>query len=269
MTRTGVARGVPYPAEQGIRIWRATHCVFDPFAGSFRRRYRGVRQHQRSMEITRWIRSSAPPAAHNTRRAAARRRNARSARKSGNTFRRAGRPGRRRRRWRPGISTRTASTSPAVIGIGTQPSFAIGQRALLICTPDGNVLWDCISMLDAATIALINGLGGLQAIGISHPHFYTTMVDWSRAFGGVPIHLHADDQRWIMRPDPSRPLVERRDPQAPARRDAGPLRRPFSGRHRAALGQGRRRPRRVVLVRHRDGDDGPKIPRASCAAIRT
>ena len=25
----------------------------------------------------------------------------------------------------------------------------------------------------------------------------------SRAFGGIPIHLHADDQRWIMRPDPS------------------------------------------------------------------
>jgi glyoxylase-like metal-dependent hydrolase (beta-lactamase superfamily II) len=90
---------------------------------------------------------------------------------------------------------------PGVIGIGTQPQFAIGQRALLVCTPNGNVLWDCISMLDAATIALINGLGGLQAIGISHPHFYTTMVEWSRAFGGVPIHLHGSDARWIMRPD--------------------------------------------------------------------
>jgi hypothetical protein len=57
-------------------------------------------------------------------------------------------------------------------------------------------------MLDAATITLIEGLGGLKAIGISHPHFYTTMVEWSRAFGGIPIHLHAADQRWIMRPDP-------------------------------------------------------------------
>jgi hypothetical protein len=92
---------------------------------------------------------------------------------------------------------------PGLIGIGTQPSFAIGQRALLVCTGAGNVLWDCIAMLDAATIALINGLGGLKAIGISHPHFYTTMVEWSRAFGGVPIHLHAADQRWIMRRDPS------------------------------------------------------------------
>jgi len=92
---------------------------------------------------------------------------------------------------------------PGVIGIGTQPSFAIGQRALLVCTAAGNVLWDCISMLDPATITLIEGRGGLQAIGISHPHFYTTMVEWSRAFGGVPIHLHADDAQWIMRPDPA------------------------------------------------------------------
>jgi hypothetical protein len=90
---------------------------------------------------------------------------------------------------------------PGVIGIGTQPIFAIGQRALLVCTPHGNVLWDCISMLDAATVTLINGLGGLSAIAISHPHFYTTMVEWSRAFGDIPVHLHAADQQWIMRPD--------------------------------------------------------------------
>lgn len=92
---------------------------------------------------------------------------------------------------------------PGVIGIGTEPHFAIGQRALLLCTPNGNVLWDCIAMLDRATVTLINGLGGLEAIGISHPHFYTTMVEWSRAFGGVPIHLHARDRRWVMRPDPA------------------------------------------------------------------
>jgi glyoxylase-like metal-dependent hydrolase (beta-lactamase superfamily II) len=90
-----------------------------------------------------------------------------------------------------------------VIGIGTQPQFAIGQRALLVCTAVGNVLWDCISLLDDATVTLINALGGLKAIGISHPHFYTAMVEWSRAFGGVPIHLHAADRQWIMRPDPA------------------------------------------------------------------
>jgi hypothetical protein len=92
---------------------------------------------------------------------------------------------------------------PGLIGIGTVPGFAIGQRALIICTPHGNVLWDCISLIDEATVTLIRGLGGLSAIAISHPHFYTTLVEWSRAFGNVPVHLHADDSAWVMRPDPS------------------------------------------------------------------
>jgi glyoxylase-like metal-dependent hydrolase (beta-lactamase superfamily II) len=65
------------------------------------------------------------------------------------------------------------------------------------------VLWDCIALLDEATIELLQGLGGLSAIAISHPHYYTTMVEWSRAFGGVPIYLHIADREWVMRPDPS------------------------------------------------------------------
>lgn len=86
---------------------------------------------------------------------------------------------------------------PGLIGIGTTPKFAIGQRALLLCTPEGNILWDCISLIDDATVTIINGLGGLHAIAISHPHFYTTLVDWSRAFGDVPVYLHADDAKWV------------------------------------------------------------------------
>ncbi|HZT25546.1 MAG TPA: MBL fold metallo-hydrolase [Pseudolabrys sp.] len=89
-----------------------------------------------------------------------------------------------------------------LIGIGATPSFAIGQRALLVRTPNGNVLWDCIATLDAATATLIEGLGGIDAIAISHPHFYTTMVEWARAFA-ARIHLHAADREWIMRPDPA------------------------------------------------------------------
>jgi len=91
---------------------------------------------------------------------------------------------------------------PGLIGIRTQPVFAIGQRALLLTTPHGNILWDCISLIDDATVTLIKGLGGLSAIAISHPHFYTTQVEWSRAFGNVPVHVHADDGAWVMRPDP-------------------------------------------------------------------
>jgi hypothetical protein len=90
---------------------------------------------------------------------------------------------------------------PGLIGIGTQPVFAIGQRALLILDAGGNVLWDCISLLDAATITLIKALGGLKAIAISHPHFYTTMQEWARAFD-VPVFLTSDfgmarDTTWL------------------------------------------------------------------------
>src|SRR5262249_39612371 len=65
-----------------------------------------------------------------------------------------------------------------------------------------DILWDCIPFIDAATIEIVKALGGLAGIAISHPHYYATMVEWSRAFGGAPIHLHAADRQWIMRPDP-------------------------------------------------------------------
>ena len=87
-----------------------------------------------------------------------------------------------------------------IIGIGSTPSFAIGQRALLVRTDAGNILWDCIATLDDATVTLIEGLGGIAAIAISHPHFYTTMVEWAHAFS-ARIHLHAADRQWIMRND--------------------------------------------------------------------
>jgi hypothetical protein len=92
---------------------------------------------------------------------------------------------------------------PGIIGIGTEPSFAIGQRAILVLTPHGNVLWDCISLIDEATIEVIKGLGGLAAIAISHPHFYTSMNRWSAAFGGAPVYIHEDDRDWIRQPDPA------------------------------------------------------------------
>src|SRR3954451_16271725 len=92
---------------------------------------------------------------------------------------------------------------PGLTGIGTTPKFGIGQRALLVQSPGGNVLWDSLSLIDEATVAAVRGLGGLAAIAISHPHYYSSMVEWSRAFGGIPIYLHAADRRWVMRPDPA------------------------------------------------------------------
>jgi hypothetical protein len=90
---------------------------------------------------------------------------------------------------------------PGLINIHTEPSFAISERANFIMTPQGNYLWDCISLIDDGTVEEINRRGGLKGIAISHPHFYSSMVEWSHAFGGIPIYLHADDSQWVMRPD--------------------------------------------------------------------
>ncbi|MFT4036856.1 MAG: hypothetical protein QM692_01650 [Thermomicrobiales bacterium] len=90
-----------------------------------------------------------------------------------------------------------------LVGIMTEPKFAIGQQAHLIQTPVGNLLWNCISLVDDATVAAVEQLGGVAAIAVSHPHFFTGVAAWSQAFGGVPIYLHADDREWVTLPDPA------------------------------------------------------------------
>jgi hypothetical protein len=89
-----------------------------------------------------------------------------------------------------------------LLGIGTEPAFAINERALLVRSPGGNLLWDCIALVDDDTVARVREAGGIRAIAISHPHYYSGMVEWSRAFGDVPILLHAADREWVMRDAP-------------------------------------------------------------------
>eukprot|EP00898_Chlorokybus_atmophyticus_P006428 jgi/Chlat1/6787/Chrsp51S06487 len=86
---------------------------------------------------------------------------------------------------------------PGIYSIRTEPKVGIGQRALLIQTHEGNVLWDCITLIDEATVEIIKGLGGIKCIAVSHPHYYSSMVEWSRAFGDVPIYIHALDRPWL------------------------------------------------------------------------
>ena len=88
-------------------------------------------------------------------------------------------------------------------GMQVEPRFAIGQRALLVREPDGCVMWDCVPLATEEAIAHVRSLGGLKAIAVSHPHYYGAVADWSEAFGGAPVYLHADDRQWITRPHPS------------------------------------------------------------------
>ena len=99
-------------------------------------------------------------------------------------------------------SNKWQQLAPQLFSIKTVPAFAINQRALLLRTPHGNILWDCIANLDPATKTLITALGGISAIAISHPHYYTTMQTWAAAFD-APVYLHASDRKWVMRGSPA------------------------------------------------------------------
>ena len=103
---------------------------------------------------------------------------------------------------------------PGLIGIGTEPGVGIGQRALLVQTPEGNVLWDCIPLLDEGVKEAVEDAGGIDTITISHPHYYSAMVEWSQAFD-APIYLPASAEPWVMRPSSSLTFWENEPPELP------------------------------------------------------
>ncbi|MED0973355.1 hypothetical protein [Bacillus paramycoides] len=83
--------------------------------------------------------------------------------------------------------------------ITTKPEFAIGQTGYVVKTESYRLLWDCITYLEETTIEKIKEWGGLDAIALSHPHYYSTQVEWAETFD-VPIYIHEDDKEWVMRP---------------------------------------------------------------------
>lgn len=91
---------------------------------------------------------------------------------------------------------------PRLYRIKSEPKVGLGQQAFLLQTPVGNILWDCITLLDEATVKRVKELGGIHAIAISHPHYHSTLVDWSHAFN-APVYLHAGNRAWVMQPDPA------------------------------------------------------------------
>ncbi|KAH1399262.1 hypothetical protein KXV53_005286 [Aspergillus fumigatus] len=92
----------------------------------------------------------------------------------------------------------TDPENPNLISIQTAPKFAIGQRAFLCLDGSGfgNILWDCITYLDDETIRHINSLGGIRAIVISHPHYFSTSIQWADAFN-CDLYISAEDEEWV------------------------------------------------------------------------
>jgi hypothetical protein len=90
-----------------------------------------------------------------------------------------------------------------LLAIGLTPAFAINQRALYLQTDAGNILWECLSLVTDDAVRELKARGGVDKIIISHPHFYSSMVEWSEALGGIQILIHGADKSWVARPSPN------------------------------------------------------------------
>jgi hypothetical protein len=96
------------------------------------------------------------------------------------------------------FANKLVNEEPGLYSITTVPSFAIGQTAYLVKNLGFNLLWDCITYLDEETIKQVNERGGIDAIALSHPHYYSTQIEWAERFGAV-IYIHEDDKDWVTR----------------------------------------------------------------------
>lgn len=68
-------------------------------------------------------------------------------------------------------------------------------------TPAGNLLGEPPGFLDAAAVETVRALGGVSLISASHPHLTGASIQWSHAFGRVPVLVAFADRQWIRRPD--------------------------------------------------------------------
>jgi hypothetical protein len=91
---------------------------------------------------------------------------------------------------------------PGLHGIAIRPSVGIGQRALLVQTDQGNLLWDPTGYLDDSLVEAVSELGGVAAVASSHPHMFGAQVEWSHRFGGAPVYVQRADRKWLQRDDP-------------------------------------------------------------------
>ena len=104
---------------------------------------------------------------------------------------------------REGHRSEIREVEPGLLGIGVAPAIGVGQRALLVRTPAGNLLWDPPAFVDDPAIAAVRAAGGLRAVSSSHPHMYGAIAEWASAFD-AEIVLPEADQGWLLRRE--RPL---------------------------------------------------------------
>lgn len=111
-----------------------------------------------------------------------------------------------------GCRVGVVEVEPDLFALHAEPKVDIGQSALLVRTPHGNLLWDVPGFIDEAAIAAVRELGGIAAIMASHPHMYGCQLEWARAFD-APVHVAEKDREWVRRWRPE--IVTWSDPFEP------------------------------------------------------
>lgn len=92
-----------------------------------------------------------------------------------------------------------AEAEPDLWEFGLEPTLAIGQRALLVRTGEGNVFWDCVPILTGDGLERLRALGGVDTVAVSHPHFYTGAALFAEGLG-AKVLLHAADREHVTYP---------------------------------------------------------------------
>lgn len=110
-----------------------------------------------------------------------------------------------------GTRLSVVEVEPDLFGITASPPIGIGQRAHLVRTDAGNLLWDPTGFIDDAGVAAVRERGPIAAIVASHPHMFGVQVEWSRALGGVPILVSEADRAWVQRPDDAIRFIDSTD----------------------------------------------------------
>lgn len=99
-----------------------------------------------------------------------------------------------------GRTVTTKALGAGMWGLAAE-GVGIGQQMIMVATPAGSLLWDPIGFLDDKAVGFVKQQGPVLAIASSHPHMFGAQVEWSRALGGVPVLVNANDAEWIGRPD--------------------------------------------------------------------
>jgi hypothetical protein len=97
-----------------------------------------------------------------------------------------------------GCSVEVTQVEPDLFALHATPRADIGQHALLVRTPYGNLLWEVPGYLDDEARRAVAELGGVAAVMASHPHMYGCQLEWGRAFG-APVYVAEADRRWVRR----------------------------------------------------------------------